>query len=198
MKKFKYLVFSISTVILLCAATAPLSKYILAPDYNVTIHGSSNLHDWDETVGKVTGDGIINWNADGSFDLNSINIKMDVESIKGDMGSVMNNKTHKALKSDTYPQISFILSAPVKSVKANATANTLSAKGTLTIAGVTKPVIMQVKLSMQGQNKLAFEGAQTIRMTDYGVDPPTALFGALKTADEITISFKTNFIASNQ
>ena len=30
-------------------------------------------------------------------------------------------------------------------------------------------------------------------MTDYGVDPPTAMFGMLKTGDAITINFETTF-----
>jgi hypothetical protein len=30
-------------------------------------------------------------------------------------------------------------------------------------------------------------------MTDFGVTPPTAMFGTIKTDDNIKISFKTNF-----
>ena len=40
-------------------------------------------------------------------------------------------------------------------------------------------------------------GAQQVKMTDYGVDPPTALFGVLKTGDAITISFNTTFAFVN-
>jgi hypothetical protein len=56
---------------------------------------------------------------------------------------------------------------------------------------------MQVKVFMPSTGQLAFEGSQTIKMTDYGITPPTALFGTLKTGDEITITFKTNFTSTN-
>ncbi|HTA26291.1 MAG TPA: YceI family protein, partial [Bacteroidia bacterium] len=75
---------------------------------------------------------------------------------------------------------------------------TISAKGTLTIAGVTKPIDMLIKVSAPNQGYLTFEGSQTIKMTDYGITPPTALLGTMKTGNEITINFKTVFtITSN-
>ena len=165
------------------------NSYVLSKDFVVTINGTSNLHSWDEKVETVSGYGIVNFNTDGSFELEAINIKMEVHSIKSDMGSVMNNNTYKALKADANPQIIFALTLPVKSNQ-----KAVSAKGNLTIAGITKPVAMNVKVSMQDKEKLVFEGTQTIKMTDYGIDPPVALFGTLKTGNEITISFKTNFI----
>lgn len=167
--------------------------YVLSKDYTVTIHGTSNLHAWDEKVGSVSGEGVVNPNSDGSFDLESINIKMEVHSIKSDMGSIMNNNTYKALKADEYPQIIFALSSPVKSIQINAIEKAIAIKGNLTIAGVTKPVTMQVKIVMQAQGKLVFEGSQAVKMTDYNIKPPTAMLGTLKTGNEITINFKTNF-----
>lgn len=159
--------------------------------YKITIHGTSNIHDWDESVKKVAGNGIINWNKDGSFDLDALNLRMDVHSIKSDH-SVMDHKTFDALKADANPEIIFILSMPVKSVGGNS--NTVSAQGNLTIAGITKHVIMRVSVSAPSKEKLVFEGSQPIKMSDYNVDPPTALFGMLKTGDNITLNFKMDFI----
>jgi hypothetical protein len=53
-----------------------------------------------------------------------------------------------------------------------------------------------VKTFEISQGKLVFEGFQTIKMTDYGVKPPSALFGTMRAGPDITIRFKTNF--SNQ
>ncbi|MES2681253.1 MAG: YceI family protein [Bacteroidota bacterium] len=169
------------------------NQYVLTKDYSVTIHGTSNLHAWDETVGSVSGNGTIIPNSDGSFDLEAINIKMEVRSIKSNKGSVMNNNTYKALKADDHPQIIFSISSPVKSVQINTVEKAITAKGHLTIAGVTKPVNMQVKIVMLPKGKLLFEGSQSIKMTDYNIKPPTALLGTVKTGNEITIRFKTSF-----
>lgn len=187
----------IAIVIILVSAVVPVENtYTLSKDYMVTINGTSNLHNWNEKVGIASGDASASFNSDGSFDLTAISIKMNVRSIKSDMGSIMNNNTYKALKADANPEIIFTLSAPVKSIQTKASETTVSAKGNLTIAGVTNPVDMQVKVYMPEHGKLAFEGSQTINMTDYDINPPTALFGTLKTGSVITISFVTNFTST--
>jgi len=193
MKSFaKILLMGIATFFI-CAASVVENKYMLSKDYAVTILGTSNLHSWNETVQTVSGNCNVSWNSDGSFNLETLYLSMDVHSIKSDMGGIMNNNTYKALKASTNPQIIFSLSNPMELIKAGANANTISAQGNLTIAGITKPVTMQVKVSIQNHNLLSFEGSQAIKMTDYDIAPPTALFGTLKTGDAITINFKTNF-----
>jgi polyisoprenoid-binding protein YceI len=182
-------------VLLMIAATPAQETYLLAKNYAVTINGTSNLHSWNEKVETVTGTGSIISNSDGSFDIDAMNLKMVVHSIKSDMGPAMNSNTYKALKADANPDITFALGAPLKAIKAGATAASISAKCNLTIAGVTKAVDMKVKISMPAKGTMQFEGSQTIKMTDYGVTPPVALFGTLTTGDEITISFKTSFSA---
>jgi polyisoprenoid-binding protein YceI len=180
----------VAAMFMISAAPVP-QTCTLSKDYSVTINGTSNLHNWDEKVGTVTGTGTITPNSDGTYDIDAISIVMLVHSIKSEMGGAMNNNTYKALKADAHPEITFVLSAPLKAVKAGVA--TASAKCNLSIAGVTKPVEMQVKISIPQKGIMQFEGAQTIKMTDYGITPPVALFGALVTGDEITIHFKTSF-----
>jgi polyisoprenoid-binding protein YceI len=184
--------FSMLLLTILSAGIANAGNtYAFSKDYNVTIRGTSNLHDWTENVETVTGEAIINLNADGSYDIDGITIRMKVYSIKSDVGSIMNHNTYKALKADDNPEIIFNLTTPVKSVIMKAGKATISAKGKLSIAGVTKTVDMQVDISLQG-GKLSFSGSQKIKMTNYDVTPPKALFGTLKTGDEITIDYKTS------
>jgi polyisoprenoid-binding protein YceI len=194
MTQFKY--FLLAACILFISATTAKNTYTLSKDYTVTINGTSNLHSWDEKVTTVSGNGTVNWD-NGSFELVAVNIKMDVHSIQSDMGSAMNNKTYKALKADANPEIIFALNVPVKAIQTGANEKTVTAKGNLTIAGITKAVDMKVKISMQEKGKFVVEGSQSIKMSDYNIDPPTALFGTLKTGNEITINFKTNFTVDN-
>jgi len=191
MKKLK--IFLLMAIPFICAWTSVEDTYTLSTGYTVTIHGTSNLHDWNETVGTVSGAGIVSSNSDGSFNLDAISITMEVHSIKSTEGSIMNNNTYKALKADADPEITLKLSAPIKSIQAKSGEIAIPAKANLTIAGVTNAIDILIKVSMPEQGKLAFEGTQTIKMTDYGINPPTALFGTLKTGNEITINFKTIF-----
>ena len=68
----------------------------------------------------------------------------------------------------------------------------------MTIAGITKPITMQVKVFMPGKGVVEIEGSESIKMTDYGVKPPVALLGMLKTGDAIAVKFKTSFARTNE
>jgi len=189
-------IFLILLPILLLAGAAEPSRdlYVLSGEYSVTIDGTSNLRDWKENVGIVTGVMEASLNQDGSIGLTSIRISMNALSIKSDMGRVMDNKTYEALKAGAYPEILFTLCAPQRLAPVRNCGTAIPVKGFLTLAGVCKPVIMQVKTFTIDQGKIEFEGCEKLTMTDFGVRPPTALFGTLRASPDITIHFKTDFI----
>ena len=194
MKRLRYLLLIMAAATLTSAGTDVKTAYTLSKGYSVGIHGTSNLHDWDEKVLTVTGDGTVDWNGDASFDLNALNIKMDVHSIKSTEGSMMDKNTYKALKADDHPQITFALTAPVKAVPVGT--HTIAAKVNLSIAGVTKAIDMSVTSVSAAHGNIQFEGSKAIKMTDYGIKPPVALFGTMRTGDEITIHFKGVFVVN--
>lgn len=196
MNQFKRLSL-ISVLFLFMYSPADNTRFVLSNDYAVTIHGTSNLHSWKEKVETVSGEAIIHLNDDGSFDLNTMTVRMDVRSIKSEKGTVMNNNTYKALKGNENPQIIFTLSFPVQSIPVKSDHQFISAKGNLSIAGITKAVDIKVSVLLQEHQKLFFEGSQTLRMTDYNIKPPVAILGTLKTGNEITINFKANFVIKN-
>jgi polyisoprenoid-binding protein YceI len=169
------------------------SQYELSKGYAVSIHGTMSIHNWVETIGDVTGDLIAGPHAAGGMELSSIRITMEVRSIKGDMGKVMDNKTYKALKADANPEISFRLGAPVTLMPVQGKEKSVALKGQLTLAGVTRAATLWVNHFSMASDSMRFDGEQTINMTDFGVKPPSALFGTLKAGPEITIFFKTVF-----
>jgi polyisoprenoid-binding protein YceI len=187
--------FILLPVILLISADRPVKDaYILTRNYEVTIDGTSNVRDWKENVGEVTGEMTAVVNDDGSVGLSSIRICMKVLSIKSDMGRVMDNKTYEALKAASYPEILFTINAPMQMVQVRDCQTAIQVKGELALAGIRKPVTMLVKTFEIRQGNLSFEGSQRINMSDYGVKPPSALFGMMRAAPDITIHFKANFI----
>jgi polyisoprenoid-binding protein YceI len=190
----KCLLFLLPVSLLAGTPDSTTDQYILSADYTITISGTSNLRDWKENIGTVTGDMSATLNEDGSIGLSSIRITMHVLSIKSDMGRVMDNKTYEALKAAANPDILFTLSNPLKLSQIRDRSNAIPVTGYLSMAGVRRPVIMMVKTFEIRQGSLVFEGSQSIRMTDFGVKPPSALFGTMRAAPDINIYFKTNFI----
>jgi len=172
--------------------------YTLSPGYAVSIHGTFSIHSWSEKIEKVSGDLEGSLNEDGSVEVSSIRIVMGARSIKGDMGTVMNNKTYKALKAEANPDITFLLTVPVRLKQINDGQKAATLPGNLTLAGVSRPVIMLIRSFKVEKGTMSFEGEQKIRMTDFGIKPPSALFGAMRASPDITIDFKTDFINKEQ
>jgi polyisoprenoid-binding protein YceI len=189
-----YLFFLFPVFLLAGAGKPTRDLYALSREYTVTIAGTSNLRDWKEDVCEVSGAMEAEVNADGSIALYSIRICMGVLSIKSDMGRIMDNKTYEALKAADHPEILFTLSTPLTLTQVRDCDIAIPVKGNLSLAGVSKPVTMLVKTFEISQGKLRFEGYQHLRMTDFGVRPPSALFGTMRASPDITIHFKTNFI----
>ncbi|MEP1791697.1 YceI family protein, partial [Reichenbachiella sp.] len=70
----------------------------------------------------------------------------------------------------------------------------LLGKGELLIAGKSNEI--PVRLTINNTSKLSVSGSIKIKMTDYGITPPTAVFGTIKTGDDITIQFDFTLIKS--
>jgi hypothetical protein len=62
-------------------------------------------------------------------------------------------------------------------------------QGTLRIAGRERVVRVPVVLEEQADGAVRAHGALPILMTDYGITPPTALFGVLRTENRIVVKF---------
>ena len=193
MKPYKMI--TLAAIMLAATGLRAQSNFTLST-YSIVINGTSNLHAWTEKVEKVSGAGEAKLNADKSLSIQTLKVTVPVTSIVSTEGSIMNNKTYKALKSDKYPEITFVLAEPLPKIPAGSTALSVTANGRLTIASVTKSIAIPVKITLT-DNKVVVEGTVLVKMSDYGLEAPTALLGMLKTGDLQTIVFKTNFSVSN-
>jgi polyisoprenoid-binding protein YceI len=59
----------------------------------------------------------------------------------------------------------------------------ISAQGELTLVGKAQPVAFELTVGADGK----LSGTAVLRQTDWGIKPYSALFGALKVADEVTV-----------
>ena len=55
--------------------------------------------------------------------------------------------------------------------------------------GKTKDITLQFKISNSNQNQINVTGETKLKMSDFGIDPPTAMLATLKTGDDITIKY---------
>ena len=157
---------------------------------SITISGTSSLHDWDVVAKDFAG--TLKLKDEGNLEIYFLSVNVVSESLKsGKKG--MDKNTYKALKTDNYKDIKFKLKVVKSCNKINASTFEVKLLGELNITGVTKTIPVDA-LFIVKEKDINVTGSCTFKMTDFNVEPPTALFGTIKTGDEITIKFNTFFL----
>jgi polyisoprenoid-binding protein YceI len=90
----------------------------------------------------------------------------------------------EVLNAERYPSMTFD-STSIKPAAGGA----FEVQGTLTIRNVGKPATIRVKLEPQAGGAVRFIGDAKIKMTDYGLRPPSAGLGTVGTKEEMDVSF---------
>ena len=62
-------------------------------------------------------------------------------------------------------------------------------EGTLNARGSSRPMLFEVVVIPKGKDRLEIDGTAKIKLSDYGIDRPTSLFGLVGTKDEIALRF---------
>lgn len=185
-----------STILVLAAAGWAFAQTSYSVrQANMSIAGTSSLHDWESQATTVTARGRINYGSTLES-IPELVVTVRVRDIKSTKGSIMDNKTYDALKADSHPTITYRLTR-VKSIQPTTKGFTVNAEGQLTIAGVTKTIEMAVEGYRQSDGAIVFQGSKPLKMSNFGISPPTAMMGTLKTGDDITIRFKVTMAPAN-
>lgn len=190
--RFKYLILLIFGSIAVSSNLRAQVSYKLnsSKDNLVKISGKSNVHDWTMNAeNPVCEASFAAFSAEDNVpkSLTSLNFSVNAKSLKSESTS-MNNRTYKAIKADAYPQITFKLrEATVTPQQKNKF--TVNATGTLTIAGVSKVISLQVNGEVKSDNTIVCSGQEKIRLTDYGIQPPSFMLGAMKVGNDLSIAF---------
>jgi polyisoprenoid-binding protein YceI len=72
---------------------------------------------------------------------------------------------------------------------------TIKASGELTISGTSQPAVLTVTAVVNPDNSITCSGAQKIKLTDYKIEPPTFLLGAMKVYNDLTIQYNITYKA---
>ncbi|WP_074226153.1 YceI family protein [Algoriphagus halophilus] len=169
--------------LLLAVQSTAQTKFSFSELKEMKVSGTSTIHDWEmvaeKGVSATASMSLENGQLKGIF---CLKVELKAESLKsGNKG--MDNNAYKALVTDKHPTISFELVGP-----AQINGNKISANGKMTISGTSQTIPMVVAYQVNG-SKVTFSGTKEIKFTDYKIDPPKAVFGTIKTGNELTLSF---------
>ena len=163
---------------------------LIASEFNVS--GTSTLHDWTMISKNATGTATINMEDNNLSSINKVDISIKSASLKSGK-STMDDIAHESLKAKKHPFILFKLNK-INSIKKGNT-YIVEAIGILTIAGTSKTISITSEAS-ENNNSIKFTGKKSLKMTDFKIDPPTAMFGTIKTGDAITVNYNLIFKAN--
>lgn len=151
----------------------------------ITIAGTSTMHDWTMTSKEGTIQANLTLNDDGALSqISALTLNIPAESLKSGKGA-MDKNAYSSLKTNQYKQIAFVLTST------KIEGSNVSCTGSLTISGVTRTIDLTAVCKVQPDNSISCKGSKPIKMTDYKVEPPTFMFGSIKTGDDITVTFET-------
>ena len=149
-----------------------------ASSSKMSILGTSTLHDWESVVEDFTVTATV-----GDNKVSNVNLNVVVKSIKSGKNG-MDKNTYNAMNADQFPNIKFSANELMIS------GTNLKGTGQLTIAGNTKSIPVNFSFEKWNEDTFQVIGKVDIIMSEYGVDPPTAMLGTIKTGDKVTIKFE--------
>ena len=120
----------------------------------------------------------------------TVRVEIPVTSlVSGKRG--MDEKMHEALKSKTYPLITYRLqSAKIitrQAAQADDAVLAIETTGVLTVAGAERAVDLPMHVRRLSEDRLEVSGEASLRMTEFGIVPPSAMLGLLQTGDTVTV-----------
>lgn len=183
------------TVSMATQLAAQNASMTVRPESKVTLAGGSNVHDWSckSSAFQATIEMDLAYQTLPMTELTKpirkVAVTIPVKSLKCGKGK-MDENMYKALREPEFPEIKYEL-ASYEVDAARTTRDSFVAKtvGDLTVAGTTVRVEIPITALRKEGGSMTGEGTLNMKMTDFGIKPPVALLGTLRTKNEITISF---------
>lgn len=153
----------------------------------VIVKGTSSVHDWEMQSSDISVK--MGLSASGqALQIRDVSFSSTANSLKS-KHDLMNNKAYEALNAKKHPEIRFVqTSVSVESFQNNSFKGKL--QGNLEIAGVTKNVEIPFTGALKSDHQVVVNGTLKLRMSDFGIKPPTAMMGTIKTGNEISLEYQ--------
>ena len=158
---------------------------------NLKVEGTSNIHDWEISAKEMQGTLKAQIEDGQLVQIDQLDFAVVAESLKSGKGG-MDKNTYKALNTDKYKTVSYQLQKVNNLDCTSKTECKVTTTGFLTIAGTKKQVEMVFDAKVSG-DKIVLTGNKKIKMTEFKVDPPTAMFGTITTGDEVNVKFQAAY-----
>jgi hypothetical protein len=206
---------TILAVMMICTAAgaAAETSFVAVTPSEVVLEGSSNVTDWrcrgtmiagnlivaaplskiNEVIDRIEDGNIGPWMKapqEGRFPQPEFHLTVPVASLRCG-NSMMERDMRQALRADRYPSIAFRFRGLRGEIEHDIDARLYSMPigGELSLAGAERDVDLKISIRRLSTELFRVTADLPLRMTAFGVRPPTALFGMVKAEDALTVRF---------
>ena len=163
------------------SAERAVETLTLSATSKIWVDGTSNVRSFSCTATKIQANVEAEPNTDPATTVKSASLVIPVSALDC-RNDTMNEHMRKALKFNENPQIKWRMT----SYSVDGTSVTI--KGFLTIAGKENPIELNGTGSAEN-GVLRVKGTEQFKMTEYGVKPPTMMFGTMRVNDLVKVGF---------
>lgn len=181
-------------ILFLFAASAwaqnPAQSYRMLPENSkLWVDGTSNNGDWTVFATEFSVELRMNQKATAAQPgLVNVTAKVPGKMVLSNKSVIMDRLVHNAFKTGEHPDIIYQF-ASTEVVPSGDKNFQLKTKGKLTLAGETRDIAMTVSGEILPNGNVQFKGSHSFAMSQYNIEPPTALFGRFRVADDVTVLF---------
>ena len=182
------LIIVVCTIWLIPEIQAQVQTYKPSAESFIEVKGTSTIHDWEMRSDNIISEVQFKLNDKGHPEnIESLIFRMKKTSLKSNQ-SGLDRRAYDALKANKHPEIVFRMNGN-SSIQEIGDKYKLSLNGDLVVAGISRQVNITATCLNGDDKKLVCSGTEKLKMSDFQIDPPVMMLGALKTADEITINY---------
>ena len=159
----------------------------------ITVAGTSTVRDWKceatQIEAAVTGAAIAATAPAKEVSAAAKHAELTVPIAQLDChNGTMNEHMRKALKADVNKTIQYRI-ATWQLVSGGEEEGVLTTSGTLAMAGAEKPISVELTAKRIADRTWRLTGSKTLKMTEWGMKPPSLMMGTMKVRDPVTVTF---------
>jgi hypothetical protein len=187
MKSLSRLIISLAGILLLPFILAAQTSY-RSVSGKVTIQGTATTNDWEMTSNAIGVTAAFDVNELGQLsDFVGLNFSMGVLTLKSDKQGLDNN-AYKAMNAANFAVIKF--GAVTGVIKPQGASDyTITANGIMQVAGKSVNTQLVATCVRNADGTLTCNGTKTMKMSEFGVKPPSFMLGAIRVNDQFNATF---------
>lgn len=194
-------------------AAAEPTQFVAGSPSELILEGSSNVANWrckgttldarmevaaplsriNDVIDRVEDGNIGVWvsnPADGRFPPPAFRLRVPVRSLRC-LNRQMERDMYDALHAQAHPVIEFQLADLTGGIEHDIDGGSYrtTIAGILSLAGARRQVEIEVEARRLSPDRFRLRARLPLKMTDFRITPPTALFGMVKAKNELTVTF---------